>query len=255
MISFQIDNKRYCIKQHEAIEEIWLFGSYARGEQDQYSDIDLLVVIQDCDGEEYKRIKLQLSQELGMPLEWLSLYEMHKIQEMARQGSYFMWHIKQEGRQLYARGSFQKDILSNLPEYQNAWQDLEDYSIICKDIRSSLAEQYVDITYELSVLASIIRNTSMTIDFLKGKMVFGRVQCVETCNAILSGKCEIPIKEYERLYTNRLYMTGKAATHEMMTMHDVVEWLNKAENLILCAKEIYDAKNNDNNMGRIDGNE
>lgn len=255
MISFQIDNKRYCIKQHETIEEIWLFGSYARGEQDRYSDIDLLVIIQDCDGEEYRRIKMQLSQELGMPLEWISLYEMHKIQEMARQGSYFMWHIKQEGRQLYARGSFQKDILANLPEYQNAWQDLEDYSIICKDIRCSLAEQYVDITYELSVLASIIRNTSMTIDFLKGKMVFGRIQSVETCNAILSGKREISIKEYERLYTNRLYMTGKATTHEMMTMNDVVEWLNKAENLILCAKEIYNAKNNDNNMGRTDGNE
>lgn len=255
MISFQIDNKRYCIEKHEEIEEIWLFGSYARGEQDQYSDIDLLVVIQDCDDEEYKRTKMQLSQELGMPLEWLSLYEMHKIQEMASQGSYFMWHIKMEGRQLYARGSFQKDILANLPEYQNAWQDLEDYGIICNDIRCNLSEQYVDITYELSVLASIIRNTSMTIDFLEGKMNFGRVQAVEICNAILQEKCSIPIKEYERLYTNRLYMTGKAAIHAMMTIDDVGEWLKKAENLISCAKEIYNAKNNDNDMGRIDGNE
>lgn len=255
MISFQIGSKSYCIKQHGTIEEIWLFGSYARGEQDQYSDIDLLIVIQDCDDEEYKRIKMQLSQELGMPLEWLSLYEIHKIREMAAQGSYFMWHIRQEGRLLYAKGDFLRDILAELPEYQNAMQDLEDYSIICNDIRCNLLEKYVDITYELSVLASIIRNTSMTVDFLEGKMSFGRVQAVEICNAILKGRCNIPIKEYERLYTNRLYMTGKADTYARMTINDVAEWLNKAEHLILCAKEIYNAKNNDNNMGRIDGNE
>ena len=85
--------------------------------------------------------------------------------ELTREKQRLLW----EGRQLYARGCFQKDILANLPEYQNARQDLEDYGIICNDIRCNLSEQYVDITYELSVLASIIRNTSMTIDFLEGK--------------------------------------------------------------------------------------
>ena len=46
MITFQIDGTRYYINQDKRIEEVWLFGSYARGEQDCYSDIDLLIIVQ-----------------------------------------------------------------------------------------------------------------------------------------------------------------------------------------------------------------
>lgn len=122
MILFQIEGKEYSIKQQEKIEEIWLFGSYARGEQDQYSDLDILVIMQECKEEEYKRMKLQLSQNMGIPLEWISLYEIHKIEEMAQKGSYFLWHIKQEGRMLYSKRSFLKNILENLPEYKGTTQ-------------------------------------------------------------------------------------------------------------------------------------
>lgn len=109
MILFQIEGKEYSIKQQEKIEEIWLFGSYARGEQDQYSDLDILVIMQECKEEEYKRMKLQLSQNMGIPLEWISLYEIHKIEEMAQKGSYFLWHIK-PGRQnvIFQKEFFEK---------------------------------------------------------------------------------------------------------------------------------------------------
>ena len=60
MILFQIEGKEYSIKQQEKIEEIWLFGSYARGEQDQYSDLDILVIMQECKEEEYKRMKSRI---------------------------------------------------------------------------------------------------------------------------------------------------------------------------------------------------
>ena len=53
MITFQIDGTRYYINQDKRIEEVWLFGSYARGEQDCYSDIDLLIIVQDCSDMEY----------------------------------------------------------------------------------------------------------------------------------------------------------------------------------------------------------
>ena len=57
MITFQIDGTRYYINQDKRIEEVWLFGSYARGEQDCYSDIDLLIIVQDCSDMEYTELK------------------------------------------------------------------------------------------------------------------------------------------------------------------------------------------------------
>lgn len=248
MILFRIQGKEYSIKQQEKIEEIWLFGSYARGEQDQYSDLDILVIMQDCKEEEYKRMKLQLSQNMGIPMEWISLYEIHKIEEMAQKGSYFLWHIKQEGRMLYSKRSFLKNILENLPEYKGTMQDLNDYSIICKDIRVRMGDEYFDVTYELSVLASIIRNAAMAIDFLMGKRVYGRVTAIEVCNSLLKGRCDIPIDKYERLYMNRLYITGKSEHIEKMTGEDVEIWLDKAERLISCGKEIYYGRTDENIM-------
>ena len=56
MITFQIDGTRYYINQDKRIEEVWLFGSYARGDYKADSDIDIMILlelsdIQDITGE------------------------------------------------------------------------------------------------------------------------------------------------------------------------------------------------------------
>ena len=44
MITFQIDGTRYYINQDKRIEEVWLFGSYARGDFQKSSDIDIMIL-------------------------------------------------------------------------------------------------------------------------------------------------------------------------------------------------------------------
>ena len=41
------------VKDEKNVEEIYLFGSVARGDEDEYSDIDILIVIDDCTEDEY----------------------------------------------------------------------------------------------------------------------------------------------------------------------------------------------------------
>ena len=41
------------VKEEKNVEEIYLFGSVARGDEDEYSDIDILIVIDDCTEDEY----------------------------------------------------------------------------------------------------------------------------------------------------------------------------------------------------------
>ena len=40
------------VKEEKNVEEIYLFGSVARGDEDEYSDIDILIVIDDCTEDE-----------------------------------------------------------------------------------------------------------------------------------------------------------------------------------------------------------
>ena len=117
-----------------------------------------------------------------------------------------------------------------------------DYSVICNDIRENISDEYLDVTYELSVLASVIRNTAIAVDFLFGEKIFGRITCVETSNRLLEGIFYIPVKEYMKLYSNRLYITGKSSSCEKMTIYDIGIWLERAEKFISCAKEVYHAR-------------
>ena len=48
---------------------------------------------------------------------------------------------------------------------------------------------------------------------------------------------------------NRLYITGKSEHIEKMTGEDVEIWLDKAERLISCGKEIYYGRTDENIMG------
>lgn len=244
MIEFDIVGKHYRLSQDDRISDIYLFGSYARNEQDDYSDIDILIVIDTCTEVVYQELKRKISDELEMPMEWISLYQKDKIDEMQKKGSYFLWHIKLEGIKLFSKEGFIEDILKRLPEYSGTKEDLEDYSIICKDILNSMGDKYLDITYELSVLASIIRNTAIAIDFLYGKKVFGRMTSVETCNNLLKGHMEIPIQEYAKLYENRLYENQKISYAPKMTLTDVRIWIKRAEKLLFYAKEacLYERK-------------
>lgn len=90
------------LSNEQNIREIYLFGSFARGDQDQYSDIDILIVIDDCTENEYIYYKDSFAQILKVPVSWLSVYRIGKIRKMHNSGSYFLWHIKKEGKVIYS---------------------------------------------------------------------------------------------------------------------------------------------------------
>ena len=81
------------VKEEKNVEEIYLFGSVARGDEDEYSDIDILIVIDDCTDYEYIDWKNIFSNYLDIPVSWISLYRHSKILRMYESGSYFLWHI------------------------------------------------------------------------------------------------------------------------------------------------------------------
>lgn len=240
MISFKIEGQLYNI-EGENVEAIALFGSFARGDYDASSDIDILIIIEDCDEKYFVDIKEKLVEQLNVPSDWVSVYRKKTIQEMYEFGSYFLWHIKVEGKILFSRSKYLEDILNNLPLYRRARQDLLDYQQICNDVRSSVKKDFNTLFYEFAVLASLVRNTCITLSYVKGKKVFGRKAPVIACQEILGEDFPFTLEEYNELYKYRINYTRE---NNLVVHQDdnrlIYQWIDKVKRLIEIALDILE---------------
>jgi predicted nucleotidyltransferase len=99
---------------HSDANSIILFGSVARGDEDQFSDIDLLILSRSIEAKnEYlfeHKIRSKIPESLLPKEKWLSLavYFKDDFEEMHSRGSLFMAHILREGVVLYDDGFYQQ---------------------------------------------------------------------------------------------------------------------------------------------------
>jgi predicted nucleotidyltransferase len=94
MFTFKVNTKTFDICIYDSIETIALFGSCARNENDDYSDIDLLIIADDCSDKKYNILKNDLLEQLKIPHDWLSMYTITSVNEMNKYSSYFLWNLK-----------------------------------------------------------------------------------------------------------------------------------------------------------------
>lgn len=232
MIEFKINEKSYIIKNRK-IEAICLFGSKARGDNDNLSDVDLFFLIEDCDEDTFVEIKKNLVVELKMPSHWISVYRISTFNTMYTYGSYFLWHLKTEGIVLFSRTGLLEKKLYTLPAYTKVEEDLNDYLVICTDIRKSISEDSVTLHLELSILASLIRNTCIAFTYLNGKYLFGRVEPVIVTKDLMGDTFPFDIYEYEELYGFRIaYTRGDVLSLPKPTVQYVIKWITHVEGLI-----------------------
>lgn len=82
------------IRRHPTVKKVVLFGSRARGDAQQGSDIDLAIAAPDMDFDEYLRLRRELA-ELNIPY-MVNLLKLEYISDQALQEN-----IRNEGRILY----------------------------------------------------------------------------------------------------------------------------------------------------------
>jgi predicted nucleotidyltransferase len=236
MIKFDVLTKSFILPKVGYIDSIYLFGSYARGDYDDKSDIDLLIIVEDCDEETLINRKKIFERELNLPYHWLSVYRKSSIIDMHQYGSYFLWHIKHEGKILYSQTRFLSSLLDTLPTYIKTRENLIEYLDVCKDIKKSIQLDTVTLKYDLSILASIIRNTCIALCFLYNKYDFGKYSVVKHCQDFLGREMPFRIDEYEILYNFRLMETRSLnlghAIDNIINKDYVHTWIKNAEKLI-----------------------
>lgn len=233
MINFRVNNKYYTIPE-DNIEAICLFGSYARGENDNLSDLDLFFLINDCDELEFIEKKKTIGEILNIPADWISMYRIPTFKSMCEYGSYFLWHLKSEGEILYSQSGLIEYALSSLPKYSRVERDLEEYNIICNDIEYSIKFDDNSLEYELSLLASIIRNTCISLSYQKNELIFGRISPVVFCKKVIGDSFPFTIDEYKELYNFRIaYSREMKQPIISVPKNDYTKnWLDRARFLI-----------------------
>lgn len=225
--------KEFPLELMRIIDSVYLYGSMARGDTCEDSDCDLLVAIDDCDEHVYENIILKL--KTWHP-EWnceIALYQMSALKQMQLKGSLFLWHIKKEGIELYSKGKKLKIILNTLPKYNKANETIAEYIDIMKDIENDNSNEKCVIEYNLSVMATLIRNVCIVCCYIFGDYQFGRISPVKTCALYWKKDFPIELEQYEKLY---LYRTAYSRNLNIPTQNDLEryyeDWKNKTSNLL-----------------------
>ena len=234
---FEIEGMMYYIENEDNINCIMLYGSWARHENDRLSDMDILIVTEDT---VTKKFVILDSEGNPLPEKWISVYSKESIEKMKRYTSLFLWHIKLEALYLYKKDFYMDDVLNGLQDYSRTAEDIYQYKVICRDIKELMEkEQFLTLFYELSLLASLVRNIAIAYCCVKGKMCFGRMKPVRF---LIEDYPLFSMEEYAKLYTFRsLYNNAGSEDYGNVEIEmDVIwKWIHIIEKLIKIMEDKY----------------
>lgn len=214
-------------------DSIYLYGSMARGDVADNSDCDILVAVDDCDAEMFEHLRSELQEwhpELNCEF---AIYQISALKSMCAKGSLFLWHIKSEAIKIYSAGNQLEDILENLLPYNGTMDALSEYKDIMKDIEDDPLDDAQLMVYNLSLMATLIRNTCIVCCYVMGNMLFGRVSPVKYCLSHWQEAFPINIQEYEELYQYRVALNRGGEIPEQPVLKQYYNmWKRKTNQLI-----------------------
>lgn len=179
------------------IDQVWLFGSFARNNIEDASDLDLLVVCEEeCDEQLENWIREQVNFDGNIDI---SYYTKKRIIPLAEKGSLFTWHLKDEGIPLYEDSAWLRALFARMPSYKNHIADLAILIQLVEDVMWSEFESSNSIVFDAGILSTAIRNTSIILTNYIGHTDYSP-QAPHTLK-LLEPRLKLPISrpQYEQL--------------------------------------------------------
>ena len=218
---------------------IWLYGSHARGVADSHSDLDVLVAKDDFTSIDNINSS-DLFERRGATL---SVYTWDEIMRMAEYGSLFLQHLKLEGIPIYETPSYRgylRKILNQLADYTLAMRDLRGFNVVLDDVEESLDNDGEEI-YELSVLGTVIRHSTILGCWLLNRPSFGRLDPVSLFVRLRGIDCAVE-REFPELYSFRLFADGRIGKENLRNV-SATRWLNRARHIVAKVGELTNERN------------
>jgi len=140
-----------------SIDQLWVFGSHARGDQDNHSDVDILMV-SSLDETDYVR-NYCYNKYVGKID--IAHYSYEGLLHLINAGTLFAWHLKNEAIPIYQRTTKLQDILDGMPRYSGHIGDLSLLEMLLHDVKLSLSKSSNSFIFDAGMLGTIVRNTSI----------------------------------------------------------------------------------------------
>lgn len=217
---------------------IWLYGSTARGDADELSDVDVLVISDDDEWQSSLHVAIDgtvapESRQLStLHFRWREIYA------MAEYGSLFLHHLRLEGRSLADEDGRFAQLLGELPPYSRAGQEVRAFQTVLSDARRSIAGEHSP-PFELSVIGTALRHAFILGCYVSGQPDFGRTTPFHRLCAIL-GEAPSLARKLATLYEFRLYQHDRAPIPFTPTTADVHQWLERADALVTTIQDRVD---------------
>jgi hypothetical protein len=156
-----------------AILNISLFGSAARNDDDEASDLDVLVIVANGTGETAPDAVFELVHQRFGKVPSLSWYGLRKIKALFASGDLFSWHLHLEAKTL--AGNCMSDLVGTPCDYRTALSDINDLRIIAGRVEQTIEACRVNAVFEMGILYVCARNIAMAASSrLTSRPSFGR---------------------------------------------------------------------------------
>lgn len=180
-----LNNKIFNITPEKySIESIIVFGSFIRGDNTDHSDIDFLIIVDNCTYQEKILKKLYIAEEMKIPFSWISIYTTDEIYDLCLYGDNFLWSIKLEGIILYSRSGFFEYCLCNLKIYTNMINDIIGNYKKVNTINNNFINRIDTNSSILKKIGYIIRNTLTILAYTSGVISFNKHDVFDICQNI-----------------------------------------------------------------------
>ena len=154
-----------------ALDEIWIFGSSARKESNEQSDVDVLAI---SDAAILPATTVdRLHRIFGENVD-IAHYSYRGLKVLADQGSLFAWHLRHEGIPIFRKKNRLAAMLADMKPYTGHLDDLKVLVTVLEEAMVSLPGRSA-FYFDLGVVATVIRNVGIIVHNLVGNHDFSPI--------------------------------------------------------------------------------
>ncbi|ABX42696.1 nucleotidyltransferase family protein [Lachnoclostridium phytofermentans] len=244
MIEFEVNNRHFKLTPYPYhIEAFALFGSYINEEFDELSDIDMLIIIEDCSKQRVLSIKQSLAKALHVPKTWISIYTKRNFANLCANGDYWCWYLKLYAKICYSKTDFIRRAFNSLPPNINVLSHIYDNIETIEEEYQYFINHRASAEELMNLIAHFTRNACILLCYLHQVVDFKKYSPAKQCCSFPDITMPFTFEDYEKLYRlKRAFKHNYKNFRLRNEYHYVISWYEKYQELthivIAKAKEL-----------------